>query len=124
VTDDTSRCAVGGLDLAGRLPSNPNELCIGDALTMIPPITGNGMSMALESAALAQTHLERYSRDALSWGEACELIHADARRVFASRLRWGRLLHRLACNALLQGPAAVPLLNSHRLWGWLFERTR
>ena len=29
------------------------ECCIGDAITMIPPVTGNGMSMAFESAEMA-----------------------------------------------------------------------
>jgi 2-polyprenyl-6-methoxyphenol hydroxylase-like FAD-dependent oxidoreductase len=122
--DDTSRCAIGGLDLGGRLPSTPDGLCVGDALTMIPPITGNGMSMALESAALAQPQLERYSRGTLSWVEACQLSYATAKRVFSSRLRWGCWLHRLACNAFLQRLAAVPMLNSELLWRWWFERTR
>src|SRR2546423_6730230 len=44
---DDSFCSVGALALE-PVGARPDECCIGDALTMIPPVTGNGMSMAFE----------------------------------------------------------------------------
>src|SRR6185295_14480720 len=43
--DEDSFCSVGGLPFRDRIPSEPGDICVGDALAMIPPVTGNGMSM-------------------------------------------------------------------------------
>ena len=48
-----SFCSVAGLQLKPQRASAKEECCIGDALTMTPPVTGNGMSMAFESAEMA-----------------------------------------------------------------------
>src|SRR5262245_25998075 len=57
-----SFCSVAGLSLRSSAAKQLNEVCIGDALTMIPPVAGNGMSMAFESAELAVNPLAAYSR--------------------------------------------------------------
>ena len=49
VWDRASLCTVAGLSLRPRAAFERGECRIGDALTMISPITGNGMSMALEA---------------------------------------------------------------------------
>jgi 2-polyprenyl-6-methoxyphenol hydroxylase-like FAD-dependent oxidoreductase len=49
--DEDSFCSVAGLCLRPQRATQRNECCVGDALTMIPPVTGNGMSMAFESTA-------------------------------------------------------------------------
>ena len=53
VFDQRSFCSVGGLPLRPQRASSRAECCIGDAITMIAPVTGNGMSMAFEAADVA-----------------------------------------------------------------------
>ncbi|MFN0067655.1 MAG: FAD-dependent monooxygenase, partial [Limisphaerales bacterium] len=64
--DEASFCAVAGLTLRPWRAADRGECCVGDALGMIPPVTGNGMSLALESAALAADPLAAWSRGGAS----------------------------------------------------------
>lgn len=72
--DESSFCSVAGISLAPQRAAGRREICIGDAITMIPPVTGNGMSMAFESAELALAPLAGWSRGVLSWTEARKKI--------------------------------------------------
>src|SRR6185369_10497389 len=65
--DEDSLSAVGGLMLSPRRADDSPECCIGDSLTMIPPVTGNGMSMAFESAELALAPLLEYAAGTHDW---------------------------------------------------------
>ena len=49
-----SFCAVSGISLRRECTTKISECRIGDSICMIPPLTGNGMSIALETAALSQ----------------------------------------------------------------------
>ena len=84
--DEESFCAVAGLGLAPR-PANNAECAIGDALTMIAPVTGNGMSMALEAADLALDPLVRYSVGVADWDITRHTITDACNQRFATRLR-------------------------------------
>ncbi len=68
---------------------------IGDAVVHIPPLCGDGMSMALYSAQLCSTLANSYLCGDLSlsqWRQSyCEQIEQQ----FKGPLRWGRLLQRL-----------------------------
>jgi flavin-dependent dehydrogenase len=64
---------------------------IGDANAMIAPLTGNGMSMAFESAEAAVEPLLRHARGDQNWREAVQEIH-DALSGFRVRLDWGKRL--------------------------------
>ncbi len=84
---------------------------IGDAAAMIPPFTGNGMTMALQSALAAVEPLTRWSHGALSWSDTRTAIRQTQRRMFATRLRWARALQwllleplsRRLCGAMISG---------------------
>jgi flavin-dependent dehydrogenase len=89
-----SLCTVAGLGLRRVAPPPAGQCRIGDAWTMIPPITGNGMSMALESAALASGPLESYARGERNWSDATSEVQDALRQAFAKRLRWASVLHR------------------------------
>ena len=89
--DPDSTSAVSGLCFGANRVSNGVNL--GDAWGMIPPFTGNGMSMALEGAAMASVLLERYARGDLKWATMCRQLNHEMRRTFASRVRNARLLH-------------------------------
>jgi 2-polyprenyl-6-methoxyphenol hydroxylase-like FAD-dependent oxidoreductase len=116
--DHDSVCAVAGLP---PYPEFSDGCCVGDALTMPAPLTGNGMSMAFESAELAVEPLVRFARDGLSWNDAVRQIRAAQRARFAARLKWSALLHRVlfSPNAAFLAPALGALS-----WRWLYRKTR
>jgi menaquinone-9 beta-reductase len=121
---EDSFCSVAGLMIEPRSASYHPECCIGDALTMIAPLTGNGMSMAFESAAIAIAPLEAYSRGDLSWEEARRQIAVECDATFRQRLCWGRWLQAAAlCNGLSD---ALVWFGNHSpgLWTSMFQRTR
>lgn len=122
--DENSFRAVGGLSLAPRRAARQPELCLGDALTMIPPLTGNGMSMALESAALARPHLTAYARGEQSWPETRQRIARACDRAFARRLRWATFTQRLLTEGVSQRFATAAVLRTPWAWRWLFASTR
>lgn len=116
-------CAVAALDPWPRIEPPSGPLRIGDALTMIPPITGNGMSMALESAALAAGPMIRYSLGEIDWRGAAAAAHEACRRAFAGRLRWAAMLQRVVFTPVLRQMAPA-LAQSPPLLRLLFARTR
>lgn len=92
--DESSFRAVAGFQL-GRQKPEPGLCVIGDAESMIPPFTGNGMSMAFQSAELALDPLESWSRGKSGWHECQDRIRRDLRRRFGRRLRVASALHPL-----------------------------
>ena len=119
-----SICAVGGLELRPQRARDTTECRIGDALTMIPPFTGNGMSMAFETAELAVEPLEHWSRGESSWSETRQSIASSCDKAFGRRLGWANRLHKLMFIGPLQ-PAIVHLLPRFKWsWGFLFSHTR
>ena len=72
--------------------SDPGRICIGDAAAMIPPFTGNGMTMALQSGIAAADDLAAWSEGRLGWAEAGRRVREEHRRRFSRRLRWALFL--------------------------------
>ena len=122
--DETSACSVGGLSLSPQRAVTQSELSIGDSLTMTPPVTGNGMSMAFESAELAIQPLASYSRGDLDWAEASRTIAQACDRAFARRLAWARWLQWMMFAPIFKGPMAALVLRSNLLWQMMFANTR
>ena len=122
--DEDSFCAVAGLSLRPERAAARSELCVGDAITMIPPVTGNGMSMAFESAELAVAPLAAWSRGETGWREARRKIARDCDAAFARRLAWAKWLQRLVLTPALQNPLAALAARSDWFWRLAFERTR
>lgn len=122
--DDASFCAVAGLSLRPQRAAGRREICIGDAITMIPPVTGNGMSMAFESAELAVTPLAAWSRGEISWLQARQQIARACDQQFSRRLRWARWLQRAMLAPSLQNPLLALASSNDWLWRLAFERTR
>ena len=121
---EDSFCSVAGLELAPHEATTREECCIGDALTMIPPVTGNGMSMALEAAELAIEPLAAYSRGDCSWLEARRRVAHDCDAAFKNRLAWARWLQWMMFTPLLRTRFASLILGSERFWRLFFTRTR
>jgi 2-polyprenyl-6-methoxyphenol hydroxylase-like FAD-dependent oxidoreductase len=122
--DESSFCSVAGLSLKPQRAADKTECCIGDAVTMIPPVTGNGMSMAFESAEIAIGPLSQYSRGEINWAEARDAIAQLCDKAFAERLTWARRLQWLMFSPIIRSPIGKILLRSDSLWDFLFAKTR
>lgn len=112
--DPGSFCSVAGLSLRPQAVE-PSECRIGDALTMIPPITGNGMSMAFESASVAKEPLVAYAHGESGWNETTKRMADALSQRFARRLSWASLFHRVLFSRF-----NVPALRvwSRSMFGW------
>lgn len=88
-----SHSGVAGVEFS-RIPSKEDAaIFLGDAYSLIPPFTGNGMSIALESAELAYPILKEYSCGTVEWAVAASRINASLHQTFDRRLRAARKLH-------------------------------
>lgn len=122
--DRESFCSVAGLSLGPQRADAKTECCIGDAITMIPPVTGNGMSMAFESAEIAVEPLSRFSRREMNWADARRSIADACDAAFAERLKWARWLQSLMFSPILRTTLGKVLLRSDYLWDLMFAKTR
>ena len=91
--DPESHAGVAGVAF-GTFPSlRDPAVRLGDAFSVIPPFTGNGMSLALESAVEAQPHLLAWSRGEIPWAAVRDRLRRRCLRRFGGRLLFARLLH-------------------------------
>ncbi len=116
--------SVAGISLRPQCALARTECCLGDALTMIPPVTGNGMSLAFESGEIAIEPLAAYSRNETTWLAAQQEVARRCDAAFAARLRWAGWLQRGLFHP--GGQAALWFLAAYTgaLWRGLFARTR
>jgi flavin-dependent dehydrogenase len=124
VFDEDSFSAVSGLCPAPRRASDGSECRLGDALTMIPPVTGNGMSLAFESAELAVDPLISYSLGACAWDVTQEQIAQKCSRRFGHRLQSAVLLHRALFHPVAKRLLLSALLRFPRMLRVFFRQTR
>lgn len=66
---------------------------IGDQRAIIPPFTGNGMSMALQSAGLALPRLLDFASGLATWKESAGVYESESGKYFNQRLRAARWMH-------------------------------
>ncbi|PQJ27746.1 NAD(P)/FAD-dependent oxidoreductase [Rubritalea profundi] len=95
-SDDSSFSATAGFALGKQ--ELQNGFSIGDAQYLIPPFTGNGMSMALESSALALESLLAYSVGDISWDAAQKEYHRKLKSQFGKRTALASSIHPLMFN--------------------------
>ena len=119
-----SFCSVAGIQLKPQRALEKNECCIGDALTMTPPVTGNGMSMAFESAEMGIGPLTAYSRGEVDWTQAHRQIASQCDAIFSRRLAWARALQWMMVSPVIQRGFGKFLLRSDWLWELMFSQTR
>ena len=122
--DEASFCAVAGLAWAPARAAARPGVCMGDALTLSPPLTGNGMSMAFESAELAWDPLAAWSRGTRTWPEARREIARLFDQRFTRRLTWARWLQPLALAAPLQNFLLGLAARHESCWRLAFDQTR
>lgn len=111
---DGSFTAVAGFALGLQSPT-PGILSLGDSHAIIPPFTGNGMTMAFQSAETALPHLLAHANGTQTWPEACKAIQRQLAKRFAKRLTSAKLLHPLlfhtAAKTLLKHAPLRPILS-------------
>jgi flavin-dependent dehydrogenase len=90
--DEESFRAVAGFEL-GRQDAADDLCAVGDAESMIPPFTGNGMSMAFQSAEIALEPLERWSLGRLDWADCVAEIRRGQDQRFRRRLLAASAMH-------------------------------
>jgi flavin-dependent dehydrogenase len=94
--DEASFCGVAGFQIGQQVGPT---FSIGDAASMIPPFTGNGMSMAFESAECALQPALDYATGRKSWLEAACASTASQASRFKRRLASATILHHLLTNS-------------------------
>jgi flavin-dependent dehydrogenase len=122
--DESSFCAVAGIDLTPHARTGTGELVIGDALTMIAPATGNGMAMALEAAENATEPLARYARGDAAWETTRQSVAAQCRQRFAGRLRVAAQLQRVLFQPVLRRTLLGATRCCPAIFRQLFLQTR
>jgi len=107
---ESTACAVAGLDYRGSVPQAAG---LGDYHGLIPPFTGHGMTVAMQSAALGARRLEAWARGRFTWDETLSQLRQDLRGRFARKLAWGRIFHPWLLSP--RGRNVVHLLHRFRL---------
>jgi flavin-dependent dehydrogenase len=105
--DEGSFLGVAGFCLGRPTTDCDTILTLGDAWGMIPPFTGNGMSMAFESAAIALEPLRSWQRGRETWEEVRSRIQKRLAERFARRMFWARMMHPFLTTASGQALFAV-----------------
>lgn len=133
--DEASFSAVAALPLGGGWMRRPrirdsepradgDEFRVGDGCGMIPPVTGNGMSIALESASLAAPRLGAWSRGEVPWETARSGMSADWETTFGGRLRWAALLQSAVMHPVARRGWAALFPWAPGLWRVAYSLTR
>jgi menaquinone-9 beta-reductase len=94
-------------------------MMIGDASGVIDPLTGNGMAMALQSAALAVPFI----RDVLAKKEGADAYREAHAAFFAPRIRWSRRVAQLLSRPRLLD-ASLRLVRTRRAGEFFLRATR
>jgi len=100
-----------------------NRLSLGDSFEMIPPFTGNGMSLALEMAFATEPWITRFAEGKISWTEVVRQANRDLVRL----TRWRMISARLIQTFLLRAserPMLFRFLEIPGVWRRLYGLTR
>lgn len=119
---EDSFCSIAGLTWDREIPRQ--AFSIGDAAAMIPPLTGNGMSMAFESAQAALPFVLRYSRGQTSWPECLAEHNESWRTQFSARLQWAAFIQQLIFRPVGQNLLYFTARLFPSMPQFFFSRTR
>jgi flavin-dependent dehydrogenase len=97
--DHSSLSAVAGISLERESSNSGNECRLGDSICMISPLTGNGMSLAIESAHIAAPPLVQFSDGKFDWITTRDRISQKCDKTFARRLKVSSILQKILFTA-------------------------
>jgi flavin-dependent dehydrogenase len=118
-----SYAAVAGFSL-GRQQLQSGTCSIGDAESIIPPFTGHGMSMALQSAELAVESLVAYAQGMTYWATCTQHMRASQLRHFRRRLGVAQSFHFALFDPMWRRPVEILAKNDLLPLRLLFSLTR
>ena len=119
--DPKSLTGISGIELGSQQVDE--GLCtLGDAERMIPPFTGNGMSMAFESAECALDPLLKYAKGGTEWGVTCDAIRSALDEKFRERVRLALLLHRCLVSSAGRVALSAAARSGLLPFAWLHRR--
>ena len=118
-----SYAAVAGFSL-GRQQLQSGTCSIGDAESIIPPFTGHGMSMALQSAELAVEPLVAYAQGMTDWVTCTQHMRASQLRHFRRRLGVAQSFHFALFDPMWRRPVEILAQNDLLPLRLLFSLTR
>lgn len=119
--DSASLTGISGFQLGGQ--RNPDRYCsLGDAERMIPPFTGNGMSMAFESAESALPHILGYCGNELPWDRVVEEVRDSLEKRFQKRIRLALHLHRCLTHEIGRKVLSSAAVAGVLPFSWLHRR--
>ncbi len=86
---------ISQINFEKKAPVERGLLLLGDAAGTIPPLCGNGMSMALHSSKLAAGIMENFLSGRVTRGEMEKMYESSWNKAFRTRLSVGRTLQPL-----------------------------
>ena len=89
---------ISQISFAKKTQVEDHVLCIGDAAGMITPLCGNGMSMALHGSKIAAEAINSFMANKITREEMENAYKNNWNRLFAKRLKTGRLIQRFFGN--------------------------
>lgn len=119
-----SFCAVSAFQFGWQSRSAGNELSLGDAMAMIEPFTGNGMSMAFEGAAIVGEPVIEFAKGEVEWAHAVKEIRRKMRVRFGRRLFFSRIAHPILRQVFLLRAFALLGRVKPVAFAMVFDRTR
>jgi len=119
-----SFASVSGLFFEPFYGNPCRSVNVGDAMSVIAPLAGNGMSLALESGEVAVSGLTQYCRGELDWSEMAEELRSRYCLAFRRRLRSSLYLQRLLLNPLIHPFFRLALIRNKQIFQLLFRLTR
>ncbi len=116
--------SIAQISFAQKKPVIDHILMCGDSASLIHPLCGNGMAMAIHAAKLAAEGILGYFRDGKTDRGALEHQYTQQWHThFASRLRMGRHIQRLLLNETASAIAIRTVANSKKIVGAMIRRT-
>lgn len=106
------------------IPWRDGVLCAGDAAGFIDPFVGDGISLALQSGALAADAVVRCFREQSSLAVAAEAYAQEYRRRFLPAFRKAARLRRLFSLPRVVRAPALAAMRSRHIAGWMVAATR
>jgi flavin-dependent dehydrogenase len=122
--DPTSFCAVAGLAFGLGDGAADRAFSVGDSFAVTPPFTGNGMSIAFETAALAVPSILAYTRGEHDWEGAKNEYNGLRTKLLRPRLVWAAVLHRMMFHRMGATVLGLLLRLCPQAGRALFWRTR
>jgi menaquinone-9 beta-reductase len=92
---------ISQISFEKKMQVENNILFLGDAAGMITPLCGNGMSMALHAAKIAFHCIDDFLQNSITRSEMEKNYEGQWKKLFANRLRTGRIIQRFFGNEFL-----------------------